>query len=102
MRIKEIIQIENGTQKRPYADHIYKWKICLDYFGGKPSREEMLSFCQDYLKKAARTKDEYQKEMQRTDISFNDKMMVVCGHWYSLEQKDDFEWIYLVHEEYID
>lgn len=103
MRIREIIQIENGVQKKPYADHIYKWRLELSY-DNTLSKEEILSFCQTYLKKAVRTKEEYFAEIRRGDLSFDERMKVICGHWYTLEKKEEFgrTWIYTVNEEYID
>ena len=41
MNIIEIKQTDNGIQKCPYADHIYKWEIQIN---GKTSEEEMLEF----------------------------------------------------------
>lgn len=102
IRVNEIKQLDNGVQKRPYADHIYKWQI--DARGnGSINREEMLEFCQNHLRSAKREKSEYLAAIRDHSIGFNEHMEIVCGHYYTLESdKYGVVWTYTVIEEYID
>lgn len=102
MKINSIEQLDNGVQKRPYADHIYKWRI--DARGnGTINRDEMLQFCQTYLRKAERTKENYFTAYRDRNLGFNEHMHVVCGGYYSLESdKYGVVWTYTVVNEYID
>lgn len=102
MKINSIEQLDNGVQKRPYADHIYQWRI--DARGnGKIDREEMLQFCQTYLRKAERTKPDYFAAIRDRNLSFNEHMYVIVGGHYTLESdKYGVVWTYTVTEEYID
>nr|DAT51125.1 MAG TPA: hypothetical protein [Caudoviricetes sp.] len=102
MKINSIEQLDNGVQKKRYADHIYKWRI--DAGGnGEVSRDEMLAFCQTYLKHAERTKSEYFDAIRDPNTGFNEHMKVICGHYYTLESnKYGTVWTYTVVEEYID
>ncbi len=99
MRIIEIKQLNNGSQPRPYADHIYKWKIKVI---GKPSKEDLLEFCQKYLEFAPLERTEYLAKY-RSNLPFNEHMRIVCGGWYTLSKTEDYNvWEYLVQREYID
>lgn len=102
MKINSIEQLDNGVQKKRYADHIYKWRI--DAGGnGEVNRDEMLVFCQTYLKHAERTKSEYFDAVRNPNTGFNEHMEVICGHYYTLESnKYGTVWTYTVVEEYID
>lgn len=102
MKINSIEQLDNGVQKKRYADHIYKWRI--DAGGnGEVNRDEMLAFCQTYLKHAERTKAEYFDAVRDPSTGFNEHMKVICGHYYTLESnKYGTVWTYTVVEEYID
>lgn len=102
MKINSIEQLDNGVQKRAYADHIYKWRI--DARGnGTIDRDEMLQFCQKYLRKAERTKSDYFAAVRDPNTEFNEHMKVVCGGWYTLESdKYGVVWTYTVVNEYID
>lgn len=40
MEIREIKQLDNGVQKKPYADHIYHWNIKVSY--AKEDKELLL------------------------------------------------------------
>ena len=98
MEIIEIKQLDNGVQKKPYADHIYHWQIRASYV---TDEAEMLAFCQQYLKKAKTEQGEYMKQY-RSRNGFNALMELVCGGWYSLTLDNDRTWNYIVHYEYID
>lgn len=98
-RIREIKQIRDGVQERPYADHVYQWEIVLD---GKSEFDEMLAFCQTYLRKSARTEDEYRVDYANAK-GFENMMEVVVGGRYSLTpNKYNSRWTYTVTEDYID
>lgn len=99
MKIIEIKQLNNGRQPKPYADHVYKWTIKVI---GKPSREEILEFCQNYLEPAPLERTEYLTKY-RSNLPFDELMRVVCGGWYTLNKTEDYcVWEYLVQREYID
>jgi hypothetical protein len=102
MKINEIKQLDNGLQKKPYADHIYKWVI--DVRGnGNINRDEILEFCREYLRAAKREKTEYFAAIRDTNLGFNEHMNIICGHYYTLESdKYGVIWTYTVVEEYID
>lgn len=102
MKIYEIKQLDNGLQKKPYADHIYKWQI--DMRGsGYINRDEILEFCRKYLRTAAREKSEYIAAIRDHNLGFNEHMNIICGHYYTLESdKYGVIWTYTVVEEYID
>ena len=97
MLIVGIKQLDNGAQKRPYADHIYKWEIDAR----QCDKSEMLEFCQKYLRKAGREKAEYFSKYKEK-MSFTEHMKIVCEGWYTLTQKNVAIWEYEVHNEYID
>lgn len=97
--IREIKQLDNGRQKRPYADHIYKWEICVE---GKTEEADILPFCQEYLQHAQNEHDEYFKKYRDSNLSFEEHMRVVCGGYYTLTKKDFNVWEYEVRREYID
>lgn len=99
MEIVAINQIDNGVQKRPYADHIYEWNMVIH---GVFDIKELLQFCRTYLKHAALEHDEYFKQYRDSNKSFEDHMKVVCGGWYKLEETEKFHYKYTVHQEYID
>lgn len=85
--IKEIIQKDNGIQKRPYADHIYQWEISLSY---RPEDDnELIEFCKTHLKSAKLDWREYQKLIRETN-EFDKTMEIVCGGRYCLEQMDKY------------
>ena len=97
--IREIKQLRNGVQERAYADHIYQWEIVLD---GKAEYDEMLAFCQTYLRKSARTSDEY-RAATATAKGFEALMEVVVGGRFELTpNKFNNKWTYTVTEDYID
>ena len=98
MKIREIKQIANGRQPRPYADHIYEWVIDIE---GQPTKEEVLEFCHTYLERAPLERTEYLTKY-RSNLPFNEHMQVVCGGWYTLEVRDYCKWVYHVQREYID
>lgn len=98
MEIVAIKQIENGVQKRPYADHIYEWNMVIY---GVTNIAELLQFCQTYLRRAALEHDEYFKQYRQVK-GFEETMKIVCGGWYKLEETEKFHYKYTVHEEYID
>ena len=97
MKIREIKQIANGMQPRPYADHIYEWVIDID---GKTTKEEVLQFCQTYLESAPLVRSEYLTMYSRS-LPFDEHMQIVCGGWYTLTN-DYNKWVYHVQREYID
>lgn len=102
MKINSIEQLDNGVQKKRYADHIYKWRI--DASGnGEINADEMLAFCRTYLKHAERTKSDYFAAVRDPNTGFNEHMKVICGGWYTLESnKYGTVWTYTVVNEYID
>lgn len=93
----EAIQIDYGTQARPYANHVWRWVIKKD---GTP-KDEVLSWARENLKNAPRERNEYKSAM-RSDLSFEETMGVVCGGFYYLVERNDKEWEYVVEQEYID
>lgn len=98
MEIIEIKQLDNGVQKKPYADHIYHWNIKVSY----AKEDDILSFCQTYLKSAKREEKDYWRMYRDNTLDFNEHMNVVCGGYYRLTRNDDYTWDYIVHYEYID
>ncbi len=99
MEIVAIKQTDSGVQKRPYADHIYEWSMVIY---GVTDMEELLQFCQTYLRHAVLPHDEYFKQYRDSSLSFEEHMKIVCGGWYKLEETEKFHYKYTVHEEYID
>lgn len=93
MVIEEIKQIDNGVQKRPYADHIYKWEIILSE--GTTSEEEMLEFAKKYLRDSKYNYQEYRAKC-------NDSAGVFYSGYYELSNKDMWHWEYKVVEPYCD
>ncbi len=93
MIIEEIKQTENGVQKRPYADHIYKWEIILSE--GTTSEEEMLEFAKKYLRDSKYNYQEYRAKC-------NDDAGVFYSGYYELSHKDMWHWEYKVVEPYCD
>lgn len=98
MRIIEIKRTADGSQPRPYADHVYEWVIKTMW---KPTRDEVLQFCLTYLEHAALERTEYLTKY-RSNLPFNEHMQVVCGGWYTLTNNEHGEWVYHVQREYID
>lgn len=92
-------QLDNGIQHRPYADHIYKWEVEAE---NNESQEEVLAWCRKNLRDAKREKEDYFHEYRRMDISFNEKMNIVCGGYYSIQKIGENKYIYQVIQEYID
>lgn len=92
MTIIEIKQIDNGVQKRPYADHIYKWEIHIQ---GGTSEEEMLEFAKKYLRDSKYNYQEYRAKR-------NDSADVFYSGYYELSHKDMWHWEYKVVEPYCD
>ncbi len=97
MKIKDIEQLDNGMQKKPYADHIYHWKLKVE----DADEQTLLEFCRNNLKDAKREKKAYTTDY-RASKNFNDTMEIVCGGWYSLTCNNDGSWDYIVHYAYID
>lgn len=101
MKIREIKQLDNGRQKKSYADHIYKWELDIE---GKPNeiKDEVLEFCQKYLEHASHERAEY-LQLYRSNLGFEETMKLVCGGSYTLTfDRDKWVWIYTVIREYID
>lgn len=94
--MKKIVQIKDGTQPRPYADHIWEWDIATD-----EAKEEVLNYCRKNLRDARREESDYWKDYRDNTKSFDEKMEVVCGGYYSLKQTDT-GYRYRVTQEYID
>ena len=92
MNIIEIKQTDNGIQKCPYADHIYKWEIQIN---GKTSEEEMLEFAKKYLRDSKYNYQEYRAKC-------NDGAGVFYSGYYELYNKDMWNWVYKVVEPYCD
>lgn len=92
MTIREIKQIDNGRQKRPYADHIYKWEITLD---NGASEEDMLDFAKKYLRDSKYNYQEYR-------VKCNDSADVFYSGYYELSHKDMWHWEYKVVKPYCD
>lgn len=99
MNILNITQHDNGIQKMPYADHIWIWTIEIE---GNIEQDELLTFCQTFLRRAAREHDEYFKQYRDSKLSFEEHMKIVCGGWYKLEKTSARTYKYTVHKEYID
>lgn len=97
MEIKNIEQLNNGSQIKPYADHIYHWKLQVE----NADETALLEYCRKNLKDAKREKTKYTTDY-RESKDFNKTMEIVCGGWYSLSRNDDGSWDYIVHYEYID
>ena len=93
---KEIKQVKNGRQPRPYADHVWEWLIITN-----EPEEEVLSFCRKELKDALREETDYWKDYRDNSKSFNEHMEVVCGGYFSLK-KISGGYVYRVTQEYID
>lgn len=92
----EITQIKDGSQPRPYADHVWEWDIITD----KP-REEVLEFCRRNFEHADRDEAEYFRLYRDSTLSFDEIMRVVCGGYYNIF-KIEGGWKYRVTHEYID
>ena len=94
--MKQVTQIKNGRQPRPYADHVWEWDIITDEL---PTA--VLAFCQKELRHAASEEAEYWKEYRDRSKSFDEHMQVVCGGYYSFT-KINGGYKYRVTQEYID
>lgn len=92
------LQVKDGRQERPYANHVFKWKIETD---GSKSEKEVLEYCQAQLKDAGKEKGEYYK-LLRSNMSFENEMRMKCGGFYELKKIDENHYEYTVEEEYID
>lgn len=91
----EIEQLQNGIQKKPYADHVYQWRIKSDL-----PEDEILEKCKE-LKKAPITAEEYYKKRRDLSMKFDKQMELICGGCYELKKESDC-YIYTVTQEYID
>lgn len=98
MEIISVKQLDNGMQKKPYADHIYHWNLQVK----DADETALLNYCKNNLKDAAREQSEYFAAYRDNTLSFHEHMMIICKGWYSLTQKEDGSWDYIVHYEYID
>lgn len=97
MNIYNIKQLDNGIQKKPYADHIYHWNLSV-----RGTEEEVLEFCQKYLKNAKMEEKEYWTAYRDDSKGFNEHMEIICGGYYSLTNNADGTWDYIVRYEYFD
>ena len=98
MDILNIKQLKAGRQEKRYGDHIYQWTINAR----NATKEELLEYCQKNLKEAKREHSKYLEDYRNQDLTFDQRMEVVCGGWYTLTQNADGTWEYIVHYEYID
>ena len=94
--MRKVTQIKNGTQPRPYADHVWEWDILTD-----ETPTEVLEFCKKELMSAAREEKTYWKDYRDRSKSFPETMEIVCGGYYSLT-KIDGGYKYRVTHDYID
>lgn len=98
MKILDIKMLDNGVQKKPYADHIYHWHLVVD----EPDEQQLLTYCLTNLKHARNEHDVYFEKYRRKGISFDEMMDIVCGGWFQLRDNHDGSFDYIVHYEYID
>lgn len=92
----KITQIKNGTQPRPYADHVWEWDIITE-----KSADEVLVYCLEQLRYAEREEKKYWADYRDRAKSFDQHMQVVCGGYYSFSRiPGGFK--YRVTQEYID
>lgn len=92
------IQLNNGVQSKPYADHIYSWEVTAE---NGETEDMVLEWCRKNLKDASRSSEEYFDDMHKAN-TFDQKMDVVCGGKYSLRKIGDNKYNYTVVYEYID
>ena len=97
MRIYSITELDDGVQKKTYADHIYHWNLKV-----QGTEEEVLEFCKKYLRHAAREEKEYWTAYRDNSKSFNEHMDIICGGYYSMKKNENGSWDYIVRNEYID
>jgi hypothetical protein len=98
MKVIHIEQLDDGVQKKPYADHIFHWHLVVE----EADKDDLLTFCRGNLKDAKREHDDYFKQYRQKDIDFDSMMKIVCGGWYQLRDNNDGTFDYIVHYEYID
>lgn len=98
MKIIKVTQLDNGIQKKSYADHIYKWNVETNV---DATREEVLEYCQKNLREAGLEDWQYHQKY-KTQMSFGETMKMVCAGYWRLDKLSDGVWQYKVVNEYID
>lgn len=91
--ITEILTVQYG-QKRPYDDSDYIWDIKTN---GNASPEDILAFCQEFLRKNNQTYTEWkgsERDWSKADVFFRG--------YFILTDNGDWSFRYKVHEPFTD
>ena len=102
--IKVEQQNYHGEQKRPYADHVWKWLLTVTE---NESYNTVLQWCLNNLKVWGENqlpKDEYYQIIRDTNASFEDTMKAECRGYYDLIQGREYDdmFTFIIVQPYID